>query len=259
MAGLRYNEGKNRLDLIPVRAVEEIGKVFTFGSKKYEPRNWERGMEWSKVLASLKRHIAAFESGEDFDKESGLYHLAHAGCNVMFLLEYYKTHPEFDDRPHSYLSDKRIGLDIDGVLADFITKYIELHGGELHGGEIPTSYEFDYWFKDKVKDLDKDFWLSLPLYEVPPFDPVCYISNRTFDVDWTKEWIMKVGLPAAPVIHTKDKVEAARQFMLDIYVDDSFEIFKTMNKAGVCTFLMDAPYNNKFEVGYKRIHTLKDI
>ena len=36
--------------------------------------------------------------GEDKDPESGLSHLAHAACCIMFLLEFEKTHPELDDR-----------------------------------------------------------------------------------------------------------------------------------------------------------------
>ena len=29
--GLRFNEGKNRLDLVPTSLIEEVGKVLTFG------------------------------------------------------------------------------------------------------------------------------------------------------------------------------------------------------------------------------------
>jgi len=40
----------------------------------------------------------AFNDGEDKDPESGLSHLAHSLCCLMFLLEFEKTHPELDDR-----------------------------------------------------------------------------------------------------------------------------------------------------------------
>ena len=39
-SGLRYNEGKNRLDLIPAFAYKKIGDVFTKGAQKYAPNNW---------------------------------------------------------------------------------------------------------------------------------------------------------------------------------------------------------------------------
>jgi hypothetical protein len=44
------------------------------------------------------RHLHAFNDGEDKDPESGLSHLAHASCCLMFLLEFEKTHQELDDR-----------------------------------------------------------------------------------------------------------------------------------------------------------------
>lgn len=78
--------------------INEVAKVFTFGANKYEEHNWRKGMKWSKCIGCMKRHIAAFEMGEDLDNESGAYHLAHAASNILFLLEYYKTHPELDNR-----------------------------------------------------------------------------------------------------------------------------------------------------------------
>ena len=51
-----------------------------------------------RPLAAAMRHIMAFNDGEDKDPESGLSHLAHAACCIMFLLEFEKTHPELDDR-----------------------------------------------------------------------------------------------------------------------------------------------------------------
>ena len=63
--GLRFNEGKTRKDLLPNFAITEMSKVITAGSLKYADRNWEKGMEWSKCIASLRRHIDKFESGID--------------------------------------------------------------------------------------------------------------------------------------------------------------------------------------------------
>lgn len=257
MSGLRYNAGKLRYDLVPGRAVEEIAKVFTFGANKYAPRNWEKGMSWTTVLASLKRHIAAFESGEDFDPESGLLHLGHAGCNIAFLLEYYKTHPEFDDRVLPYLQPKRIALDVDEVLAGFVCAY-----STRFNVPIPTSWNFDYWFRARIEELreDKEFWLGLPkLVKELPFEPIAYVSNRSFDVEWTQEWIQNSGLPAVDVFHTKDKAEVLKRINADIFVDDSYHNFVTLNNAGVCTFLYDAPHNRTFNVGYKRLQDLNNL
>ena len=118
--GLRYNQGKLRYDLTHPFADEQLVKILTKGSEKYAPRNWELGMAWSKVLASLKRHLAAVERGEDYDKETGELHAAHLLCNAHFLTAYYKIYPEGDDRLQWYKKPlKRLWLDLDGVLADF--------------------------------------------------------------------------------------------------------------------------------------------
>jgi len=177
--GLRYNEGKTRHDLIPQFAQEQYAKVLTKGSEKYAERNWELGMKWSKVTASLKRHTAAFERGEDFDKETGLLHTAHIMCNAAFLTEYYKIYPQGDDRPHEYLNRSKIGLDIDEVLADWVG-----HWTKFHGQEVPESWNFDRNIKDKFESLkdDKDFWLSIPVKTKPSdihFEPHCYITSRS--------------------------------------------------------------------------------
>lgn len=96
--GLRANSGKLRFDLLHPFAQQELVKVLTFGALKYEDRNWEKGMSWSSVIASLKRHLNAIEMGEDIDPESGELHAAHVACNAHFLTAYYKIYPQGDDR-----------------------------------------------------------------------------------------------------------------------------------------------------------------
>lgn len=95
---LRYNASKLRYDLIPAKANKEYAKVWTVGADKYEPRNWEKGMPWTEVIASAMRHLEAIRLGEDIDPEDGLLHAAHLMCNAAMLAEFYFTHPEFDDR-----------------------------------------------------------------------------------------------------------------------------------------------------------------
>ena len=43
--GMKYDSGKPRYDLLPPELLEEAAKVLTFGAQKYEPRNWEAGMD----------------------------------------------------------------------------------------------------------------------------------------------------------------------------------------------------------------------
>ena len=86
--GLRDNAGKDRWDLLPTDAVEQVVKVLTRGAEKYAERNWERGMKWSICQGSMMRHIAKSAKGERIDPETGLPHMAHVACNALFLLTY---------------------------------------------------------------------------------------------------------------------------------------------------------------------------
>lgn len=87
------------LDLIPVESLEEIGVVLRHGAEKYAPRNWEPGMRWGRCYAALLRHLFAWWRGEDRDPDSGLSHLAHAGCCILFLISYEHRRAGTDDRP----------------------------------------------------------------------------------------------------------------------------------------------------------------
>jgi len=62
-------------------------------------RNWERGMGWGRVFGAAMRHLWAWWAGEDKDPETGLSHLAHALCCVMFLATYERRGVGHDDRP----------------------------------------------------------------------------------------------------------------------------------------------------------------
>lgn len=83
----KKDTGKPRMSLVPQAATREIAKVMTFGAKKYGPHNWKRGFDWSRLLDAALRHLNSFAQKEDLDDETGLSHLAHAGCEVMMLLE----------------------------------------------------------------------------------------------------------------------------------------------------------------------------
>ena len=98
--GLKYDEGKLRYDLLPPDAVKAIVRVLTFGSTKYAPRNWEKGIYQSRLMAASRRHEAAWEMGEDFDPETGIHHLAHkACCDIMMLAQELREMFTFDDIP----------------------------------------------------------------------------------------------------------------------------------------------------------------
>lgn len=95
---LKFDNGKPRMDLLDPYATEQLALVLTFGAQKYAAWNWTKGLAFSRLIGAALRHIFAFMRGEDLDPESGLPHLAHAQCCLMFLLSMTQRHPELDDR-----------------------------------------------------------------------------------------------------------------------------------------------------------------
>lgn len=264
--GDRYNQGKLRYDLVNPKAHKRLVQVLTKGAEKYAERNWEKGMSWTSVIASLKRHLALLEDGEDYDKETGLLHIDHVQCNAHFLSAYYDIAPQFDDRNHAYLRAPKIGLDIDEVLCDWITPWSELHGIV----KTPTSWYFHRDIRQKFADMQaagtlEDFYAGLKPLLTPedlPFEPHCYITSRPCSVETTTKWLDDNGFPTKPVYCVgvgKSKVDVAIEAGIDIFVDDSFYNFVALNKAGICTYLYDAPHNKRYNVGHKRIYSLKQL
>lgn len=95
---IKHDQDKPRLELLSRVALEEISRVLAFGAGKYGEFNWKKGMSWSRLHGAAMRHVLAHMSGEDLDPESGLSHLAHAECCLMFLSEYEKKGLGTDDR-----------------------------------------------------------------------------------------------------------------------------------------------------------------
>lgn len=103
-SGARYNGDKPDFSLIPLVTLEDEARVWMYGATKYSRGNWQKGMAWSVPFACLMRHMAAWQRGEDNDRETGLPHLAHAMCNLRMLTLYAKTFKEGDDRDPQWLS-----------------------------------------------------------------------------------------------------------------------------------------------------------
>jgi len=86
--GRKDDQAKPRYDLMPLQAERHVVDVLTYGAKKYAPENWRHVPDArARYHAAARRHLAAWAGGEQMDPESGLPHLAHAACCILFLLE----------------------------------------------------------------------------------------------------------------------------------------------------------------------------
>jgi len=260
--GVKKDQEKLRLDLIPDTTIDGLGRVLTFGANKYGDRNWENGIKWSRIIGALERHLNAIKRREDIDPESGLLHSEHVLANASFLNHYFHTYPEGDDRPDKAIKHRQLGLDIDGVLANFLKGFKK---------KFPDIVDKNNWvqgngFQEKIATLSDDFWLSLePL--VDPSDllvePMCYITKREYcSQKAVEQWLKNNGFPTAPVhmiTGSQLKSEIAKSVGVEVFVDDNIHNYTDLNNNGILCFLMHQPHNAKHDVGYKRIYNLREL
>jgi len=93
-------EGKPRPDLVSPFAMRRLGAWLEQGAAKYSEHNWERGIPIARCLASLYRHLLAYQAG-DSDED----HAAAIMCNAMFIIHMEEMinrgvlPADLDDRP----------------------------------------------------------------------------------------------------------------------------------------------------------------
>lgn len=100
--GVKHDEGKPRMSLLPPKALRHVAEVMTFGADKYGEHNYLGGMDHLRLLDAMLRHINAHISGQDMDEESGKYHIAHAAACTLMLLEYLINDLGTDNRWEGY-------------------------------------------------------------------------------------------------------------------------------------------------------------
>ncbi len=88
MGGTKFDQGKPRMGLVEPEFIAGMARVLDFGEKKYGAQNWKKGLERGRVIDAALRHLAAFQSGEEVDGETGESHCLHAACCLMFLHYY---------------------------------------------------------------------------------------------------------------------------------------------------------------------------
>jgi len=75
--------GQGRYDLLSPYAIHRLAKVYEEGCRKYEDRNWEKGIPESNLLDHALRHIFAYMMGKN-DED----HIGHAVWNLCAILHF---------------------------------------------------------------------------------------------------------------------------------------------------------------------------
>lgn len=89
--GAKLDAGKNRLGLVLggfARALEEVGKVGTYGANKYSDNGWKKVEKGAaRYDDAMLRHWFKRTAGEAIDSETGLLHQAQVAWNALAVLE----------------------------------------------------------------------------------------------------------------------------------------------------------------------------
>jgi len=160
-----------------------------------------------------------------------------------------------------------IGLDIDGVLADFTRGWNRVYPDVP---AIPNKYNYDPLMGQRFRAMKAagtldDFFLGLePLLNPKdlPFIPKGYVTARGVNTSISGQWLEKVGFPKARVITVpwgESKVDAMKEAGIEIFIDDFYDNFKELNDAGIITYLYSAPWNSEYDVGDMRLNSLKEL
>lgn len=167
----------------------------------------------------------------------------------------------------------RIGVDVDGVLADFNTAFIALNkrvtGRDLYPEHYePTTWDFPEslgYTKAEVSAVwdvikrDPSFWATLPAYRTTVDDldtlsllefrgsvDIYFITNRMgiSAKNQTERFLTALSVFLPTVLLTAHKGLAAQTLDLTHYIDDKWENCLDVVSVGKTrTFIMDRPWN----------------
>lgn len=185
----------------------------------------------------------------------------------------------------------RIGVDVDGVLADFNSAYIDLCI-RLSGRDLfpPRPFDIPCWnypehygyTTDEVKAVwahikaDAHFWAKLPQYSTTAADlDYLYLRERDGDDIYfvtarpgietkyqTEGWIeCRSWFTKPTVLISSAKGLIAKALELDVYIDDRAENWQDVRQTRpeTKTLLMDRPWNRQLEVGSCRVTSVVGI
>lgn len=156
----------------------------------------------------------------------------------------------------------KIGLDVDGVLADFYLSMCERFNQPY---ERVGEYEIGF-FNDNIDLIttDKVFWDGLKVLNHP--------SMLTFDFDYyitaipnhlaesRIAWLKNNGFPDKPVIVSFDKVSACRELGISVMIDDKPDTMLKFKEAeDLVGIQYIPPYSDMMVHGDYQVRCLTEI
>ena len=86
----KADAGKAQLTLVPRKIIWDIAAIREYGNEKYgDPENWRQVSDERYRNAAFRHFLAYLDDPNSVDQESGMPHLWHLACNIVFLCERY--------------------------------------------------------------------------------------------------------------------------------------------------------------------------
>lgn len=175
---------------------------------------------------------------------------------------------------------KRLGIDIDGVLADFSGEYLRL-ANKIFGHpenpalnpvwdfNIPPGQAATLW---EVIKSTNNFWCTLkPISQIrlpQENHTLIFITSRIVTAGETPEaqsayWlanILGVTYPTVLVVpHWHDKERLVKYLNLDAFIDDKAETVQQMRQHGHNCYVFDQPWNQVSALSDKRVFSMEQF
>lgn len=171
----------------------------------------------------------------------------------------------------------RIGIDIDGVVANFVAALVPLvknrYGLALRERDIYVhdldlvlgvmQYEVMDLVRQAIKcDLEPYPGAILGLRRLRRQHEVTLVTSRPVDMmDVTKAWLSRRGIPHDDLLHFGEGSKHHNELGFHVFVDDHLrETFGFVGKVP-CIIIFDRPWNRTFNAGglFKRAHNWREL
>lgn len=176
----------------------------------------------------------------------------------------------------------RIGVDLDGVLADFNSAYAKLMNERIATSFlIPADPQTWYWERaagvvkeqeDSIWDYIRNnplWWGQLPMYNTTIndlnainklSDDVYFITNRPNGKLPSQWWLEERGSKQSTVLLTKQKGVIAKGLDLSCIIDDMEDNLRSVRNFSPRTkcYLFDRPWNQETR-GFQRVSSVSEM
>ena len=160
----------------------------------------------------------------------------------------------------------RIGIDIDGTLAEPMEILCNMYGIEIPDkwNYFKTIGESEKFYND-FKFVWEYKWKLIPLIEHDSPNMVDKILNLGHSVDiitagygeFKQKWLKMHKFQYGNIIDVEHGIDKAK-YNYDVFIDDSPPNFNAFVKAGKTCAVFDRPWNTDIEAEF-RIHSIEEI